>query len=103
MVATGLFTKSVVGKALSEQNALAVAKFISYDVFLTYSMPFKILSDPDAPFVNQLVKELYQLLDVKRVTTSGFRPQCNGSSERYNQTLAHMLSKFVDEQQKKVR
>lgn len=52
------------------------------------------------PFVNQLVKELHKLLDVKRVTTSGFRPECNGCCERYNQTLTHILSKYVDQQQR---
>jgi len=100
IVATDLFTKWVVVKALPAQNALLVVKFLLYDICLKFSMPLKILTDQGTPFVNALTTELNQLSSVKRVTTTAYHPQTNGCCERYNKTLAHMLSKYVDAEQR---
>jgi len=41
------------------------------------------------------MKSLYDILGVSRVFTSGYRPQCNGVTERANGTLIHSLSKLA--------
>ncbi|XP_055343594.1 uncharacterized protein LOC129591802 isoform X2 [Paramacrobiotus metropolitanus] len=100
LVVTDLFTKYVLAGAFPVQSAMTVAKFLVFEVFLQHSFPLRILSDQVTPFVNQLTSDLYKVLEVKRVTTSGYMPQTNGSCERYNQTLAHMMSKFIDAEQR---
>ncbi|XP_055351568.1 uncharacterized protein LOC129597891 isoform X2 [Paramacrobiotus metropolitanus] len=100
LVVTDLFTKYVLAGAFPVQSAMTVAKFLVFEVFLQHSFPLRILSDQGTPFVNQLTSDLYKVLEVKRVTTSGYMPQTNGSCERYNQTLAHMMSKFIDAEQR---
>ena len=96
------FTKWVIAKALPAQNALAVANFVLFDVCLTFSLPLKILTDQGTSFVNAFTTEMYRLMDIKRVTTTAYRSQTNGSCERYKKALAHMLSEYVDEEQRTV-
>ena len=65
---TDLFAKFVVAKALADQNAAEIAKFLVLDVFLKYSVPHRILSDRGTPFLNALTTEL-SAFNVKRLVT----------------------------------
>lgn len=66
IVASDLLTKCVVLRAQPEQTAIVVTKFHLYDIFLRYSLPFKVLNNQDTPFINRLVKEMHRLLNVKQ-------------------------------------
>ena len=46
--------------------------------------------------MSALAKEVYRLLRVKKVSTAAYRPQTNGLVERFNRTLAAMLSMYVN-------
>jgi transposase InsO family protein len=46
-----------------------------------------ILSDQGSNFTSTLLKQLYEMLGVKGITTSPHIPQSNGKCERYNGTL----------------
>ena len=100
ITATCLLTKFVWAKALPAQNAEAVARFLVFDVFLRYGILQRILSDQGTPFHNQLTTEILKLFNVKRLSTSAYHPQTNGTCERFNATLAAMLSKYVDKEQR---
>ena len=100
ITATDLFTKWVCGKAIAVQNAETVARFLVFEVFLRYGVPHKILSDQGTPFCNLLTKAIFKLFNVKKLTTSGYHPQTNGQRGRFNGTLASMLSKYVDGNQR---
>ena len=43
------------------------------------------------------MSEIWELLDVRRSRTTPFHPQCDGLSERFNQTLIRMIAAYVDE------
>ena len=57
-----------------------------------------LLSDRGAPFLSALANEVYRILRVKKLFTAAYRPQTNGLVERFNATIATMLSMFTDSQ-----
>ena len=61
-----------------------------------HGCPRVLLSDRGLPFLAELAHEVYRLLRVRKVDTAGYRPQTNGLVERFNRTLATMLSMYVN-------
>ena len=57
--------------------------------------PHNFLSDRGASFLSNLMKEVYNLLGLKKVNTTAYHPQTNGLVEWFNRTLTEMLSKKV--------
>ena len=55
------------------------------------------LSDQGSNFQSNLISELWELLDVHRLRTTPYHPECDGLSERFNRTLISMISAFVNE------
>ena len=76
---------------MPNQTAPVVAKTL-WEQFLThYSWPSKILTDQGKSFENNLFRELCALAQVQKLRTMPYRPQSNGSCERFNQMLIRML------------
>jgi hypothetical protein len=44
----------------------------------------------------ETVKKLCELMSTKRLLTTPYHPQTDGQTERYNQTIANMLSKYIE-------
>ena len=61
-------------------------KFIAH-----YELPEKILTDQGHNFESDLLRELCELTQVKKIITSGYHPQTNGQCEHFNATLINML------------
>ena len=66
-------------------------------LFSRVGIPKEILTDQGSNFTSKLLKEIYQMLSIKGVTTSPYHPQTDGLVERFNGTLKSMIRKFVDE------
>ena len=91
MVITDHFTRYAQAYITPKQTAPVVAKTL-WDQFLVhYGWPTKILTDQSKWFKNQLVRELCSLAQVQKLCTAPYRPQTNGSCERFNYTLMPML------------
>ena len=58
-------------------------------------IPREILSDQGINFMSQLLKKLYNLLNISQIWTSPYHPHTDGSVERFNRTLKAMLRKLV--------
>ena len=56
-----------------------------------YGFPEKILSDQGHNFESDLLKELCEIVQVKKIRTSGYHPQMNGQCKSFNATLINML------------
>ena len=56
-----------------------------------YGWPQKILTDQVKSFENNLIKELCDLVQVKKLCTSPYHPDTNGQCECFNVTLINML------------
>ena len=69
-------------------------------LFSRVGIPREILSDQGTNFMSQLLKELYNLLNISQIRTSVYHPQTDGLVERFNKTLKAMLRKFVNKEGK---
>ena len=56
-----------------------------------YAWPEKILTDQGKSFENNLIQELCDLAQVKKLHTSPYHPETNGQCECFNVTLINML------------
>jgi hypothetical protein len=88
------FSKWVELFALSDQTAEDVAKCVSLFV-CRHGVPDSILTDLGTNFQAVLISQLFDQLDVHRLRTSAYHPQCDGESERFNRTIQQMLSCYL--------
>ncbi len=96
IVVTDLFTRQVEVKALVKVDSRAIADMLVDEVFCRYGCPDQILTDQGANFCDALIHELCAAMEVRKIRTSAYNPQCNGVTERFNKTLANMLAKYID-------
>ncbi|KRZ16043.1 Retrovirus-related Pol polyprotein from transposon, partial [Trichinella zimbabwensis] len=54
---------------------------------------------PVTTFQGRLVTELCKLLGIEKIRTTAYHPQCDGMVERFNRTLAMMLTTAMEEAQ----
>ena len=65
----------------SSQKASVVARTLWDQFFMHYGLPEKILSDQGRNFESKLIEELCLLTQIKKLRTTPYRPQTNGSCE----------------------
>lgn len=91
------FTKFMQAFPIPDQTAETIAKVLIDDVVSTFSMPEVILTDQGTNFGSKLFKNLCKLLKIKKIRTSAYRPQSDGSLERYHRVLKDYLRHFANE------
>ncbi|CAF3599838.1 unnamed protein product [Rotaria socialis] len=91
LVLTDLFSKFVVTKAVPDNTSTTAAKFLLYDVFMIYGVPFEIITDNGQHFCSSLYESLLKLTQCCHVKTTPYNPQANGQCERHNATLVPNL------------
>uniref|UniRef100_A0A8C0XU21 Integrase catalytic domain-containing protein n=1 Tax=Cyprinus carpio carpio TaxID=630221 RepID=A0A8C0XU21_CYPCA len=84
---------------LPNQEAETVAKLLVEQWVCRFGAPRIIHTDQGRNFESRLFKEVCQLLNIYKTRTSPYHPQSDGMVERFNRTLASMLSLFVDDNQ----
>jgi hypothetical protein len=94
---TDAFTKYAVVTAIASKDAETVADTIYRDWFSKFGIPAQIQTDGGKEFVNKLLEELFQLLNVRHTKTSPAHPQCNAQVEVFNKTVKKFLQSFVDD------
>ncbi|GBM46022.1 Retrovirus-related Pol polyprotein from transposon 412 [Araneus ventricosus] len=82
----------------TEKECLAVVHF--EEIILKHGAPREIISDRGRSFLSNLVKDINQLCQTSHLLTTAYHPQTNGLTERFNKTLADMLSMYVDVEQR---
>ncbi len=82
------FTKWPEAFAVPNQEAATLARCLLSEYFSRFAIPYMLHSDQGANFESHLIRELCELLDIKKTRTTGYHPQCDGLVERMNRTLA---------------
>lgn len=85
---------------LVDQKAETVARAFVEKVVLRHGVPKQLLTDQGTNFVSRVMKEVYDLLGIKKLQTTAYHPECNDAVEMLNQTLVGMLSHFVAHDQR---
>jgi ribosomal protein L21E len=97
IVVSDLMTRYVIAGALPNGTAEEVAEFLVDKVICVYGAFRVILTDNGMCFRAKLMSELSKTLTFQQRFTNPYSPECNGLTERFNGTLATMLSPFMDE------
>ena len=92
------FSKWVAISALQNITAESVAKRL-INLMMIHGLYINILTDGAKNFQSELLSKIYELLDIHKLKTSPYHPECDGLTERFNRTLKTMLSCFVNEHQ----
>ena len=100
LVVSDYYSKWTESFPMRNMEAETVAKVIVEQVITRFGVPYVIHSDQGAQFESKLFADVCQLLGIKKTRTSPYHPKSDGMVERFNKTLATMLSAYVDEHQK---
>jgi transposase InsO family protein len=91
------FTKWAQAVAIPDQEAQTIAKAIVSNIFARHGVCQTLLSDRGRNFTSNLIKDICNLLGMKKIFTSPYRAQRNGQVERFHRTLHTGLSLYLDE------
>lgn len=100
IVCTDYLTRFTVTKATPTGEAIEIAKFLVEEIILKHGAPREIISDRGRAFMSNLISEINALCRTAHLLTTAYHPQTNGLTERFNKTLADMLSMYVSVEQK---
>ena len=81
---------------LRSKEAREITEALFEHVFCRHGSIETVVSDNGTEFVNNTMKQFHELLLTKRLTTTPYNPQSNGSVEIFNRTLADMLYAYVN-------
>ena len=84
LVAVDYFTRWVEAYGIPNQEAMTVARKLVDEMFCRFSPPEQLHSDQDRQFESALVKEICNILGVKKTHTTPYHPQGNGMVELIN-------------------
>lgn len=100
LVMIDCFTKWTKAIAIPDQEAETVIITFVNEVVCRFGTPLQVHSDQGRNFESNAFKKMCELLHIDKTRTSSMRPQTNGSVERFNRTLATMLTMYCEHNQK---
>src|SRR2546425_1120780 len=83
---------------LKGSSAIEVADVLYNEIFCRYGATKELVSDRGANFLSKVVARLSKLFNIRRSTTSGYRPQCNATCEQFNRTILKCLRAYFTKQ-----
>jgi hypothetical protein len=90
------FSRWAIACPCSDQKAETVARLLLDRVVTQHGVPNRLLSDQGTNYTSKVMTELYALMGVSRLVTSGYHPQTNGLVERFNHTIVQILRTLCD-------
>ena len=84
-----------------EINTEDMAALYTKNVFPSYELPTKLISDRDLRFTSKFTRELCKILGIKQNISMIYHLHMDGQSEHTNQWLEQYLHFWVNEQQDK--
>ena len=101
LVITDMFTNITKAIATINQSALTVTKVILNEWIYTFGIPERIHSEQGRNFVSLLIKELCEILGVRKSKITSYHPAVNGQTERMNITMLPLLRSLSEEMKTK--
>ena len=94
LVITDHFSCHVQAYKVPDKRAITIAKCLYDQYFCHYGFPRCLMSDQGREFCNNILQEMCYYLNIKKVRTTPYHPQSNGTVERVHQTLRRMIGKL---------
>ena len=98
LIVSDHFTRYAQAFPLKLQTALTTAKLLWNNFILHYGFPAKIITDQGQNFESELIENLCQVAEMKKMCISPYHPQTNGQCEHFNSTLLNILGTLTPEQ-----
>jgi transposase InsO family protein len=86
---------------IPRQDAETVAREFVKHVILRVGTPKKLLTDQGSNFLSEVYRNTCKLLKIKKLQTTPFHPESNGSLERSHRVLKEYLRHYIKEDQSK--
>ena len=100
------YSKLIAVKALKSKHANVVAKAVYSDWFMKYGFPKHIsyaINDNGLEFKNNWSSVLYELINVKSIRTTPYKPSSNSQVEVTNKHILGILRKLTKDEPKKMK
>ena len=91
-------TKFLVAVPIPQQDAETVARAFVFNIVLRFGAPAAVLTDQGYNFLCDLFRNTCKLLKIKKIQTTAFQPESNGSLERSHRVLAEYLHYIREDQ-----
>jgi hypothetical protein len=95
LVFTEYLTKWVEAFPISTTDTPTIAKIFVEEIICRHGAPKRLLSDRGTNFMSQFLSNVCNILGTERNFTTAYHPQTDGLTERFNKTLADMISMYV--------
>ena len=92
-------SKYVVAVSIAQQDAETIATVFVEKIVLTYGTPQVLQTDQGANFVSEVFTNTCKILIIKKIQSTAFQPESQGSIERSHRILAEYLRHYVKEDQ----
>ena len=89
--------KWVEAKALRNNTATSVAKFLYKVIWCEHGCLIKVISDQEGHFLGKVVESLTSFYVVVHKRNTSYYPQANRLAESTNKTLQNILRKIINE------
>ena len=96
IVCTEYTTRWVEAKGIPEKSASVVTSALFELIITRCGCPERILTDQGPEFVNEVNAIMCKEFSIERSLCSPYHPQTNGLTERCNQTLINILTRYVN-------
>ena len=88
-------SKYVVAVPIERQDADTVARAFVERIVLLYGTPQEVQTDQGSNFTSEVFRNTCSLLKVKKIQSTAFHPESQGSIERSHRVLAEYLHHYV--------
>jgi transposase InsO family protein len=92
-------SKYVVAIPIGQQDAETVARAFVTNIVLRYGTPRIVQTDRGANFVSEVFRNTCKILKIKKIQSTAFHPESQGSIERSHRVLAEYLRHYVNQDQ----
>ena len=101
LVVVDHFTQYVQAYVTWNQTARTTTQVLYNEYFSMFGFPQKLMSDQGTGFTSKVIAAMCSVLGIKKIQTTPYHPQSNGSAERVHQTLRRMIGKLDPEKHQK--
>ena len=103
LVITDHFTRFAVAVPTKNQTAKTTADVLYNEFIVKYGIPARLHSDQGATFESEIIKQLCDMMGIKKSRTTPYHASGNGMTERFNRTLISMIGTLDPEKRRNWR